>query len=188
MMNERGGTDLPTFSMTMMAVQTTGVPGVRTVTQYACCPEPYVDITFTIHIRRRTLYYGFNLIIPCMIISSMTLLGFTLPPDSGEKLTLGVTILLSLTVFMLQLAEAMPPTSDAVSIIGKLLHLSFCEEKRDGENIGNFISCKKIVEKSSHLNIASKKFGKIIFKNSKKYPKKGFDQIRALSHSFSKLF
>ncbi|XP_037509764.1 neuronal acetylcholine receptor subunit alpha-7 [Rhipicephalus sanguineus] len=95
-----------------------GVPGVRNVLEYACCPEPYIDITYTIHIRRRTLYYGFNLIIPCVLISSMTLLGFTLPPDTGERLTLGVTILLSMTVFMLQLAETMPPTSDAVSIIG----------------------------------------------------------------------
>ena len=56
---------------------------------YDCCPEPYVDITFTVHIRRRTLYYFFNLIVPCVLISSMALLGFTLPPDSGEKLTLG---------------------------------------------------------------------------------------------------
>lgn len=97
----------------------TGVPGIRNVIHYSCCPEPYVDITFTIHIRRRTLYYGFNLIIPCVIISSITLLGFTLPPDSGEKLTLGVTILLSMIVFLLQLAEIMPPTSDSVSIIGE---------------------------------------------------------------------
>ncbi|XP_076334170.1 neuronal acetylcholine receptor subunit alpha-7-like isoform X2 [Tachypleus tridentatus] len=95
-----------------------GVTGKRNVIYYACCPEPYVDITFFIHIRRRTLYYGFNLIIPCVLISSMALLGFTLPPDSGEKLTLGVTILLSLMVFLLQLAETMPPTSDAVSIVG----------------------------------------------------------------------
>ncbi|KAH6932565.1 hypothetical protein HPB50_007610 [Hyalomma asiaticum] len=36
----------------------------------------------------------------------------------------GVTILLSLTVFMLQLAETMPPTSDAVSIIGVTILLS----------------------------------------------------------------
>jgi hypothetical protein len=28
-------------------------------------------------------------IVPCVLISSMALLGFTLPPDSGEKLTLG---------------------------------------------------------------------------------------------------
>ncbi|KAI1283113.1 Neuronal acetylcholine receptor subunit alpha-7 [Halotydeus destructor] len=94
------------------------VPGVRNSLSYTCCPEPYIDITYTIHLRRRTLYYGFNLIIPCMVISSMTLLGFTLPPESGEKISLGVTILLSMSVFMLQLTETLPPTSDAVSIIG----------------------------------------------------------------------
>ena len=65
------------------------VPAQRTQQYYSCCPEPYVDITFTIHIRRRTLYYFFNLIVPSVIFSSMALLGFTLPPDSGEKLTLG---------------------------------------------------------------------------------------------------
>lgn len=66
-----------------------GMPGVKNTITYACCPEPYVDVTFTIQIRRRTLYYFFNLIVPCVLISSMALLGFTLPPDSGEKLTLG---------------------------------------------------------------------------------------------------
>ena len=69
-----------------------GVPGKKNSVTYDCCPEPYVDITFTVHIRRRTLYYFFNLIVPCVLISSMALLGFTLPPDSGEKLTLGKTI------------------------------------------------------------------------------------------------
>lgn len=51
--------------------------------------EPYIDITFAILIRRKTLYYFFNLIVPCVLIASMALLGFTLPPDSGEKLSLG---------------------------------------------------------------------------------------------------
>ena len=67
------------------------MPGKRNSIIYECCPEPYVDITFTINMRRRTLYYFFNLIVPCVLISSMALLGFTLPPDSGEKLTLGNT-------------------------------------------------------------------------------------------------
>lgn len=66
-----------------------GMPGKKNTIVYQCCPEPYVDVTFTIQIRRRTLYYFFNLIVPCVLISSMALLGFTLPPDSGEKLTLG---------------------------------------------------------------------------------------------------
>ncbi|XP_059487023.1 neuronal acetylcholine receptor subunit alpha-7 isoform X8 [Neocloeon triangulifer] len=94
------------------------MPGKKNTIVYQCCPEPYVDITFTIQIRRRTLYYFFNLIVPCVLISSMALLGFTLPPESGEKLTLGVTILLSLTVFSLLVAELLPQTSDAVPLIG----------------------------------------------------------------------
>lgn len=71
----------------------TGMPGKKNTIVYQCCPEPYVDVTFTIQIRRRTLYYFFNLIVPCVLISSMALLGFTLPPDSGEKLTLGTYML-----------------------------------------------------------------------------------------------
>lgn len=66
-----------------------GVPGKRNEIYYNCCPEPYIDITFAVVIRRKTLYYFFNLIVPCVLIASMALLGFTLPPDSGEKLSLG---------------------------------------------------------------------------------------------------
>ncbi|KAK0170077.1 hypothetical protein PV328_010682, partial [Microctonus aethiopoides] len=76
------------------------MPGKKNTIRYQCCPEPYVDVTFTIHIRRRTLYYFFNLIVPCVLISSMALLGFTLPPDSGEKLTLGNVIQTVKTVLL----------------------------------------------------------------------------------------
>ena len=80
---------LPARTQDPLIVSLVGVPGKKNSVTYDCCPEPYVDITFTVHIRRRTLYYFFNLIVPCVLISSMALLGFTLPPDSGEKLTLG---------------------------------------------------------------------------------------------------
>lgn len=46
-------------------------------------------MTFVITIRRRTLYYALNLLIPCVLLSSMTLLVFVLPADSGEKISLG---------------------------------------------------------------------------------------------------
>ena len=69
-----------------------GVPAKLNEVIYECCPEPYLDITFIIKIRRRTLYYFFNLIVPCLLISSMAVLDFTLPPDSGEKLSLGKNI------------------------------------------------------------------------------------------------
>lgn len=49
-------------------------------------------MTFVVTIRRRTLYYALNLLIPCVLLSSMTLLIFVLPADSGEKISLGELI------------------------------------------------------------------------------------------------
>uniref|UniRef100_A0A4W5JPH7 Neuronal acetylcholine receptor subunit alpha-7 n=1 Tax=Hucho hucho TaxID=62062 RepID=A0A4W5JPH7_9TELE len=96
-----------------------GVPGTRSEVYYDCCKEPYPDVTFVVTIRRRTLYYALNLLIPCVLLSSMTLLIFLLPADSGEKISLGITVLLSLTVFMLLVAEIMPATSDSIPLIGQ---------------------------------------------------------------------
>nr|XP_061830534.1 CHRNA7-FAM7A fusion protein-like [Nerophis lumbriciformis] len=86
---------------------------------YPCCPEPYPDVKYTIVMRRRTLYYGINLLIPCILISMLALLVFLLPADSGEKISLGITVLLALTVFMLIVAEIMPATSDSVPLIAQ---------------------------------------------------------------------
>ncbi|CAH1773152.1 unnamed protein product [Owenia fusiformis] len=94
-----------------------GRPAERNIFKYECCIEEYIDITFTLHIRRKTLYYGFNLIIPCFMISSLAILVFVLPPDAGEKIGLGVTILLALSVFMMIVAEMIPATSGSVPIL-----------------------------------------------------------------------
>ncbi|XP_045900114.1 neuronal acetylcholine receptor subunit alpha-7-like isoform X4 [Micropterus dolomieu] len=116
------------------------VPGGRHEVFYDCCAEPYPDVTFVVTLRRRTLFYALNLLIPCVLLSSMTLLVFLLPANSGEKISLGflffffathsllhgvlclppgITVLLSLTVFMLMVAEIMPATSDSVPLIGQ---------------------------------------------------------------------
>jgi hypothetical protein len=59
----------------------------------------------------------FNIIFPCIWLSILSLLGFWLPPDSGEKITLGITVLLAFSVFMLLIAESMPATSEMVPLI-----------------------------------------------------------------------
>merc|ERR1711884_916968 len=97
------------------------VPARRNVKLYTCCDEPYLDITFNITMRRKTLFYTVNLIIPCMGISFLTVLVFYLPSDSGEKVSLSISILLSLTVFFLLLAEIIPPTSMSVPLLGKFV-------------------------------------------------------------------
>uniref|UniRef100_A0A1I8A7Z9 Neur_chan_memb domain-containing protein n=1 Tax=Steinernema glaseri TaxID=37863 RepID=A0A1I8A7Z9_9BILA len=69
--------------------------------QYSCCPEPYPFVDIHISIQRRPMFYVFNLILPCILISAIALLGFYMPSDSGEKVTLGITSLLSTTVFLM---------------------------------------------------------------------------------------
>ncbi|CAG0879450.1 unnamed protein product [Cyprideis torosa] len=97
------------------------VPAARHERYYPCCSEPYPDIYFWINIRRKTLFYTVNLIIPCVGISFLSVLVFYLPSDSGEKVSLCISILLSLTVFFLLLAEIIPPTSLRVPLLGKYL-------------------------------------------------------------------
>lgn len=97
------------------------VPAVRNEKFYSCCEEPYPDIIFNITLRRKTLFYTVNLIIPCVGISFLSILVFYLPSDSGEKVSLCISILLSLTVFFLLLVEIIPPTSITVPLLGKYL-------------------------------------------------------------------
>ncbi|KAG8548336.1 hypothetical protein GDO81_025712 [Engystomops pustulosus] len=95
-----------------------GMPAKKNVITYGCCSEPYPDVTYTLMLKRRASFYIFNLLLPCVMISFLAPLGFYLPADSGEKVSLGVTVLLALTVFQLLVAESMPP-SENVPLIGK---------------------------------------------------------------------
>ncbi|XP_066497729.1 neuronal acetylcholine receptor subunit alpha-9-II [Hoplias malabaricus] len=95
-----------------------GMPATKNVIMYGCCSDPYPDITYTVLLKRRSSFYIFNLLLPCFLISFLAPLGFYLPADSGEKVSLGVTVLLALTVFQLVVAESMPP-SESVPLIGK---------------------------------------------------------------------
>ncbi|XP_062611295.1 neuronal acetylcholine receptor subunit alpha-10-like [Saccostrea cucullata] len=94
---------------------------IRNNVYYTCCPEPFPDVTITLHLRRRTIYFMYNVIIPSIMLSSLALLGFWVNPDSGEKVTLGLTVLLALSVFMLLIAENTPATSFFIPLLGVYL-------------------------------------------------------------------
>ncbi|XP_012284824.1 acetylcholine receptor subunit alpha-L1 [Orussus abietinus] len=98
-----------------------GVPAERHEKYYPCCHEPYPDIFFNITLRRKTLFYTVNLIVPCVSISYLSVLAFYLPADSGEKIALCINILLSQTMFFLLISEIIPSTSLALPLLGKYL-------------------------------------------------------------------
>merc|ERR1712004_954761 len=125
--NQRGGNNTIPLGMDLQEYYISTewdvmtVPAVRNEKHYPCCEEPYPDIFFYLELRRKSLFYTVNVIIPCVGISFLSVLVFHLPSDSGEKVSLSISILLSLTVFFLLLAEIIPPTSLSVPLLGKYL-------------------------------------------------------------------
>ncbi|XP_057637395.1 neuronal acetylcholine receptor subunit alpha-4 isoform X1 [Chionomys nivalis] len=95
--------------------------GTYNTRKYECCAEIYPDITYAFIIRRLPLFYTINLIIPCLLISCLTVLVFYLPSECGEKVTLCISVLLSLTVFLLLITEIIPSTSLVIPLIGEYL-------------------------------------------------------------------
>ena len=90
----------------------------RNVKQYRCCAFPFSDLTIKMVINRRPLFYIFNLMIPCFIIIAMVLMGFLLPPESGERTTLSITVLLAMAVFLQLQAEHLPRNSEQIPLLG----------------------------------------------------------------------
>ncbi|XP_046571031.1 CHRNA7-FAM7A fusion protein-like [Haliotis rubra] len=90
----------------------------RQVTHYSCCLEPYITLTYTVTMRRRPLFFLMYLMMPCLIITLVALLGLLVPTESGEKVSIGITSLLSMIALLLVISTLLPPTSLAIPLIG----------------------------------------------------------------------
>ncbi|KAK3099456.1 hypothetical protein FSP39_004596 [Pinctada imbricata] len=88
------------------------------VVVYKCCPEPYIDLTFSLSIRRKPAFYGYILILPCMLLSSLTLVLFWIPFGSPAKMILGMNIFVAFFVLLLLLSESTPKAASTIPLIG----------------------------------------------------------------------
>uniref|UniRef100_A0A914DA00 Neurotransmitter-gated ion-channel transmembrane domain-containing protein n=1 Tax=Acrobeloides nanus TaxID=290746 RepID=A0A914DA00_9BILA len=85
--------------------------------------KKYVDITYYLVLRRKTLFFTCNLIVPCFLISILTTFVFYL---SDHKITFAISILVTLTVFFLVIIDILPPTSLVVPMFGRYLITTMC--------------------------------------------------------------
>ncbi|XP_067658367.1 acetylcholine receptor subunit alpha-like [Haliotis asinina] len=74
------------------------------------------EIEFTFIFKRKYLYYIITNILPVMFLSVLNLGVFLLPPESGEKVSLCISIVLSYAVFLSAIGGSLPEVSDTVSI------------------------------------------------------------------------
>uniref|UniRef100_A0A183CB35 Neur_chan_LBD domain-containing protein n=1 Tax=Globodera pallida TaxID=36090 RepID=A0A183CB35_GLOPA len=94
----------------------------RREVKFHCCENNYTLLEFKLHIQRRPLFYLVNLIIPTSIITLIAIVGFfsssTVNDVRDEKISLGITTLLSMSILIFMVSDQMPSTSSFIPLIG----------------------------------------------------------------------
>ena len=67
----------------------------------------------------QSLYYVNHILVPILFIVIITHIIFWLPPSCGERLSLGITLLLAFSVFQIIIADNTPINSDSTPMISK---------------------------------------------------------------------
>ena len=86
----------------------------------------------SIQLKRLPAYYLLNFIIPMIVLALLSTVVFYVPVDSGEKLSISITILLSFSVFLLILSDSTPQVSQDLPFWGKkdqfFIHIGWVPE------------------------------------------------------------
>ncbi|XP_064207088.1 5-hydroxytryptamine receptor 3A [Anguilla rostrata] len=80
--------------------------------------DHYAEMKFHVVIRRRPLFYTVNLLLPSIFLMVMDIVGFYLPPDSGERVSFKITLLLGYSVFLIIVSDTLPATAIGTPLIG----------------------------------------------------------------------
>ncbi|CAC5400444.1 unnamed protein product [Mytilus coruscus] len=81
--------------------------GHKTVDSYS-----YDMFYLKITVKRQSLYYAVMIILPTFVFALLNPLVFILPVESGERISLAVTMLLSYTIFLTIVSESIPVSSN----------------------------------------------------------------------------
>ncbi|KAL8619421.1 hypothetical protein ACOMHN_011772 [Nucella lapillus] len=85
---------------------------------YTLRPSKYWVLSFKFTLKRKVMFYMMNIVLPIVLLSVMNCVVFLLPVDSGEKMTVSVTVFLSFTVFMSLIKKSLPQNSDSFCLFG----------------------------------------------------------------------
>ncbi|XP_078001038.1 neuronal acetylcholine receptor subunit alpha-3-like [Glandiceps talaboti] len=98
--------------------------------KYLCCPETYIDITYTIEFARNPSFYSATMSTPASLIVMAMIFIFALPPASREKMNLAIGILISLVIFdaMLLMVTSSATAMSRLMLFGIILDLFIIAE------------------------------------------------------------
>ena len=81
---------------------------------YPSAPEPYDHMIFSLKLKREPQFFFVKCILPFVVFSSLSCFIFLLPPDNGERISLGINIMLGDTIMSAMVADSMPSSSDTI--------------------------------------------------------------------------
>lgn len=81
-------------------------------------------VIFLVRLQRKPLFYLVNVLLPVIFLSALNVFSFCLPCESGERAGYGVTVFLSLAVFLTIIAAELPKNSDKISYMSQYLALN----------------------------------------------------------------
>ena len=81
-------------------------------TFYTCCVEPYPVIEFELRFRRHSITYITGILMPMILSTFVGMLAFGLNPGSGERISLGVTVMLTNAAIYIVAFQVLPKGSD----------------------------------------------------------------------------
>ena len=77
----------------------------------------YMDVVFHIDLRRHPIYHVIHVVLPLILLHATTLASILVPPEGGERVSVGVTSFLSYFVFCVILADIVPESSMSTPLI-----------------------------------------------------------------------
>ncbi|XP_070574562.1 neuronal acetylcholine receptor subunit beta-3-like [Ptychodera flava] len=86
--------------------------------------DQYSIVDCILVLKRRPLYYVINMVLPGVVLAVLSILVLLLPPESGEKMSYGVSLLISVSVLNLMVAEKIPASSNTVPLLIQFLLLN----------------------------------------------------------------
>ena len=73
------------------------------------------SLKITLHLRRYSLFFVVNVFIPILTLSMLNIVAIFIPPESGEKLSYCIMLLLALAVYLSTVSDYLPKHSNKIA-------------------------------------------------------------------------
>ena len=83
--------------------------------------ETFTAVNFGITVFRKSFYHFIFVISPIIILSLLGLVQFAIPPSDGEKVTFGITVMLTCFVFLTTVGNNIPETAETIPYVGRCI-------------------------------------------------------------------